>query len=103
MVAGPAHTGGHSLLVTPSSSGTGECDQTVALSPHHSYTLTGWVQGPYAYIGVGGGATAASWSSRTDWNQLTVAFTTGDSGTVTVYVHGWYGQDDVRADDFALG
>ncbi|MFF7356290.1 carbohydrate binding domain-containing protein [Streptomyces filipinensis] len=103
VVAGPAHTGGHSLLVTPSSSGTGECDQTVALSPHHSYTLTGWVQGPYAYIGVGGGATAASWSSRTDWNQLTVAFTTGDSGTVTVYVHGWYGQDDVRADDFALG
>ncbi|GGV03655.1 chitinase [Streptomyces filipinensis] len=103
VVAGTAHTGGHSLLVAPGSSSTGECDQTVTLSPHHSYTLTGWVQGPYAYMGVGGGATAGSWSSGTDWNQLTVTFTTGDSGTVTVYVHGWYGQDDVHADDFALG
>ncbi|MEU2715588.1 carbohydrate binding domain-containing protein [Streptomyces sp. NPDC007205] len=103
VVAGPVHTGGHSLQVSPGPSGTGECDQTVTLSPHHSYTLTGWVQGPYAYIGVGGGATADSWSNGTSWNQLTVGFTTGSSGTVTVYVHGWYGQSDVHADDFALG
>ncbi|MEU9441271.1 carbohydrate binding domain-containing protein [Streptomyces sp. NPDC048304] len=103
VVSGPVHSGGHALQVTPSSSGTGECDQSVTLSPNHSYTLTGWVQGPYAYIGVSGGATASTWSNDTSWNQLTVHFTTGSSGTVTVYVHGWYGQSDVHADDFTLG
>lgn len=102
VVAGPVHTGSHSLQVTPSSSGTGECDQAVTLSPRHSYTLTGWVQGPYAYIGVSGDATAGSWSNSTNWNQLTVTFTTGSSGAVTVYVHGWYGQGSVHADDFTL-
>ncbi|EST20059.1 carbohydrate binding domain-containing protein [Streptomyces roseochromogenus] len=102
VVSAPVHTGSHALQVTPSSSGTGECDQTVTLSPSHSYTLTGWVQGPYAYIGVSGGATASTWSNNTSWNQLTVNFTTGSSGTVTVYVHGWYGQSDVHADDFAV-
>ncbi|MEV6114614.1 carbohydrate binding domain-containing protein [Streptomyces sp. NPDC052109] len=102
VVSSPVHTGSHALQVTPSSSATGECDQTVTLSPNHSYKLTGWVQGPYAYIGVSGGATASTWSSGTSWNQLTVNFTTGGSGTVTVYVHGWYGQGDVYADDFTL-
>ncbi|AOR36117.1 hypothetical protein BFF78_38220 [Streptomyces fodineus] len=103
VVAGPARSGSHALQVTPSSSGTGECDQTVTLSPNHSYTLTGWVQGPYAYIGVSGGAGAGTWSNETSWNQLTVHFTTGGSGTITVYVHGWYGQGNVYADDFTLG
>ncbi|MCC5477892.1 carbohydrate binding domain-containing protein [Streptomyces barringtoniae] len=103
VVSSPVHSGSHALQVTPSSSSTGECDQTVTLSPNHSYTLTGWVQGPYAYVGVSGGATASTWSNNTSWNQLTVSFTTGGSGTVTVYVHGWYGQSDVHADDFTLG
>ncbi|MGW7821415.1 carbohydrate binding domain-containing protein [Streptomyces puniciscabiei] len=103
VVAGPVHSGSHALQVTPSSSGTGECDQTVTLSPNHGYTLSGWVQGPYAYLGVSGGATASTWSNSTSWNQLTVHFTTGSSGTVTVYVHGWYGQSDVHADDLTLG
>ncbi|MER6566214.1 carbohydrate binding domain-containing protein [Streptomyces sp. NPDC001093] len=103
VVSSPVHSGSHALQVTPSSSSTGECDQTVTLSPNHTYTLTGWVQGPYAYIGVSGGATAGTWSNSTSWNQLTVTFTTGSSGTVTVYVHGWYGQSDVHADDFTLG
>ncbi|MGW4564432.1 carbohydrate binding domain-containing protein [Streptomyces sp. NPDC004561] len=103
VVSGPVHTGGHALDVTPDSSSTGECDQAVALSPDHTYTLTGWVQGPYAYVGVSGGATASTWSNSTDWNQLKVTFTTGGSGAVTVFVHGWYGQADVHADDFTLG
>jgi hypothetical protein len=103
VVSAPVHSGGNALQVTPSSSATGECDQTVTLSPDHSYTLTGWVQGPYAYIGVSGGATASAWSNSSSWNKLTVNFTTGSSGTVTVYVHGWYGQSAVDADDFTLG
>ncbi|MCG7202454.1 carbohydrate binding domain-containing protein [Streptomyces arenae] len=102
VVSTPVHSGGHALQVTPSSSGTGECDQTVTLSPNHTYTLSGWVQGPYAYIGVSGGASASTWSNSTSWNQLSVGFTTGSSGTVTVFVHGWYGQSAVHADDFSL-
>ncbi|WP_427917519.1 carbohydrate binding domain-containing protein [Streptomyces sp. cg40] len=103
VVSSPVHSGSHSLQVTPSSSATGECDQTVTLSPNKSYTLTAWVQGPYAYLGVSGGASASTWSSSTSWNQLSVPFTTGSSGTVTVFVHGWYGQSNVAADDFTLG
>ncbi|MER7837895.1 carbohydrate binding domain-containing protein [Streptomyces sp. NPDC096040] len=102
VVSTPVHGGSHSLQVTPSSSGTGECDQTVTLSPNHTYTLSGWVQGPYAYLGVSGGATTSTWSNSASWNQLKVGFTTGSSGTVTVYVHGWYGQAAVYADDFSL-
>ncbi|MEU2303877.1 carbohydrate binding domain-containing protein [Streptomyces misionensis] len=102
LVSSPVHSGAHALQVTPDSGSTGECDQTVTLSPNHTYTLTGWVQGPYAYLGVSGGATASTWSSGSSWNQLKVSFTTGSSGTVTVYVHGWYGQGSVYADDLAL-
>ncbi|MEY9874909.1 hypothetical protein ABH931_004409 [Streptacidiphilus sp. MAP12-33] len=102
VVSSPVHSGSHALQVTPSSSTTGECDQAVTLQPNHSYTLTGWVQGPYAYIGVSGGASASTWSNSSSWNQLTVSFTTGSSGAVTVYVHGWYGQANVYADDFTL-
>ncbi|MET8720596.1 carbohydrate binding domain-containing protein [Streptomyces misionensis] len=102
LVSSPVHSGAHALQVTPDSGSTGECDQTVTLSPDHTYTLTGWVQGPYAYLGVSGGATASTWSSGSSWNQLKVSFTTGSSGTVTVYVHGWYGQGSVYADDLAL-
>ena len=103
LVSSPVHAGSHALQVVPSASGTGECDQTVTLSPNHAYTLTGWVQGPYAYIGVSGGASASTWSNGTTWNKLSVPFTTGSSGTVTVFVHGWYGQAAVDADDFTLG
>ncbi|MFJ9896146.1 carbohydrate binding domain-containing protein [Streptomyces sp. NPDC091280] len=103
VVSSPVHSGSHSLQVTPSASSTGECDQTVTLTPNKSYTLTAWVQGPYAYLGVSGGASASTWSTSTSWNQLSVTFTTGASGTVTVFVHGWYGQSAVTADDFALG
>ncbi|MCW2874212.1 carbohydrate binding domain-containing protein [Actinacidiphila oryziradicis] len=102
VVSSPVHSGSHALQVTPSSNSTGECDQTVTLSPNHSYTLTSWVQGPYAYIGVSGGATSSVWSNSASWNQLTVTFTTGSSGAVTVYVHGWYSQANVYADDFTL-
>ncbi|MEU9972207.1 carbohydrate binding domain-containing protein [Streptomyces sp. NPDC051014] len=102
VVSTPVHGGSHSLQVTPSSSGTGECDQAVALAPNKTYTLSAWVQGPYAYVGVSGGATASTWSDGTAWNQLKVTFTTGSSGAVTVYVHGWYGQGAVYADDFSL-
>ncbi|QMU72944.1 carbohydrate binding domain-containing protein [Streptacidiphilus sp. P02-A3a] len=102
VVSTPVHSGSHALEVTPTASQTGQVSQTLTLAPNTSYTLSGWVQGSYAYIGVSGGATASTWTSSTGWTQLSVPFTTGSSGTVTVYVHGWYGQGNVFADDFAL-
>jgi len=102
VVGSPVHSGGHAALIAPTSSQTGECDQAVTLSANHTYTLTAWVQGNYAYIGVTGGATASTWTSATGWTQLTVTFTTGSSGSVTVFVHGWYLQDNVYADDFTI-
>jgi len=102
VVTSPVHSGTYAAQITPTASQTGECDQTVTLSPSTSYTLTGWVQGNYSYIGVSGGATASTWTSGSGWSQLTVPFTTGSSGTVTVYVHGWYVQGNVYADDFSL-
>ncbi|WP_433454916.1 carbohydrate binding domain-containing protein [Streptomyces sp. CA-142005] len=102
VVSSPVHGGSHALKTAPSASRTGQCAQTLTLKPNTSYTLSGWVQGPYAYLGVSGGATASTWASSSAWSKLTVPFTTGASGTVTVYVHGWYGQGAVYADDLTL-
>jgi Glycosyl hydrolases family 18/Carbohydrate binding domain len=96
------HSGADAVLIVPTSSATGACDQSVTLSPNTSYTLTAWVEGNYAFVGVSGGATASTWTSTSTWQQLSVPFTTGSSGTVTVYVNGWYGEGNVYADDFAL-
>ncbi|MFG3104242.1 carbohydrate binding domain-containing protein [Streptomyces sp. NPDC048182] len=101
-VTSPAHSGGHALKATPSASGTGQCAQTLTLKPNTAYTLTGWAQGPYAYLGVSGGANASTWASPAAWQKLTVPFTTGASGTVTVYVHGWYGQAAAYFDDLSV-
>ncbi|MFJ1791475.1 carbohydrate binding domain-containing protein [Kitasatospora griseola] len=102
VVGSPVHGGSKALQVTPTAGTTGECDQTVALAPNHSYTLTAWVQGPYSYVGVSGGATASTWANGTGWTKVSVPFTTGASGTVTVYLHGWYGQGAVYGDDFSI-
>ncbi|MFC1420038.1 carbohydrate binding domain-containing protein [Streptacidiphilus cavernicola] len=102
VVSTPVHSGSHALLVAPTSSQTGECDQTLTLSPNHSYTLSGWVQGNYSYLGVSGGASASTWTSGSGWTKLTVPFTTGANGTVTVYIHGWYAQGNVYADDLTV-
>ena len=102
VVTAPVHSGTHAAVISATNSQTGECDQTVTLSPNTTYTLTGWTQGNYAYIGVSGGATASTWTSSSGWAEQTVSFTTGSSGTVTVFVHGWYGQGNVYADDFSV-
>ncbi|HEV2346914.1 MAG TPA: glycosyl hydrolase family 18 protein [Actinocrinis sp.] len=102
VVSSPVHSGSHAGLIAPTSSQTGEIDQTVNLKANTSYTLTGWVQGNYAFIGVSGGASASNWTSSSTWTQLTVTFTTGSSGTVTVFAHGWYAQGNVYVDDFTL-
>ncbi|MFJ3790028.1 glycosyl hydrolase family 18 protein [Kitasatospora sp. NPDC090091] len=102
VVATPAHSGSHALQAAAGPAQTGQCAQSVTLKPNTSYTLSGWVQGSYAYLGVSGGATASTWANASGWTKLTVPFTTGSSGTVTVYLHGWYGQGSVYGDDFTV-
>ncbi|MEV6575180.1 glycosyl hydrolase family 18 protein [Streptomyces sp. NPDC051577] len=102
VVTAPAHGGAYALKASPTSGQTGECAQTLTLAPNTAYTLGGWVQGGYAYLGVRGGATASAWTGSTGWSKLTVPFKTGASGTVTVYLHGWYGQGAVYGDDLSV-
>jgi chitinase len=101
VVTSPVHSGTHALLVAPTNSTTGECDQTIAVQANHTYTLAAYVDGPYAYIGVQGGA--SNWTSSSSYTQLSVTFTTGASQTsITIFVHGWYAQGSVYVDDFSL-
>ncbi|WP_328296718.1 glycosyl hydrolase family 18 protein [Streptomyces sp. NBC_00435] len=103
VVSAPVHGGSYALRTAPTSGQSGECTQTLNLAPNTKYTLSGWVQGSYAYLGVRGGASGSTWTSSTGWTKLTVPFTTGASGTVTVYLHGWYAQGPVHGDDLAVG
>jgi len=87
--------------MTPSSTTTGECDQTITVQPNHTYTLTAFVDGPFAYLGVQGGT--PTWTNSTSYTQLSVTFTTTVSQTsITIFVHGWYAQGNVFVDDVAL-
>ncbi|MBD0676113.1 chitinase [Streptomyces sp. CBMA156] len=100
------HSGTRALQSTPAGSDTGECTQTVAVKPSSSYTLSAWVQGSYVYLGARGtgGTDPSTWTpGGTAWSQLSTTFTTGPGTTsVTVYLHGWYGQPAFAADDVSL-
>jgi hypothetical protein len=101
VVSSPVHSGSHALEMVPSSSTTGECDQTITVQANHTYTLSAYVDGPYAYLGVTGGA--SNWTISTSYTLLTVSFTTTASQTsITIYVHGWYAQGNVFVDDVSL-
>jgi hypothetical protein len=102
VVTSPVQAGSYAAEIVPSATGTGQCEQALTLAPDTSYTLTGSVEGDYAYIGVSGGATGDTWTSANSYTELTVRFTTGSSGTVEIYVHGWYGEGAVYADGFTL-
>ena len=103
VVSSPVHSGSKALKGTVSSSDTAQCDQTVAVRPNTTYSLSGWVRGSYVYLGVSGGT--STWTtSPSGYSPLTVSFTTGPSQTsATIYVHGWYAQGDYYADDVTLG
>ena len=76
------------------------------MQPNHTYTFSAWVQGNYAFIGVSGTGTGDSQNfvpSASGFTQLSLRFTTGVStSTVTVFVHGWYAQGTVFADDLSV-
>jgi len=101
VVTTPVHSGSYALQMQPTSSTTGQCTQTISVQASTAYTLSAYVDGPYAYLGVNG--LGDNWTSSTSYTQLSYAFTTGASTTsITIYIHGWYGQADVYVDDVAL-
>ncbi|MDT4990229.1 MAG: hypothetical protein QOH97_121 [Actinoplanes sp.] len=101
-VAGHAHSQAYALAGTTTASDTAQCTQTVAVTPHTTYTLSALVNGNYVFLGVTGGA--STWTPGTNgaYQQLSVGFTSGSATSVTVYLHGWYGQGTYYADDVAL-
>ena len=105
-VSSPVHGGASALKATPAGQDNAQCTQTVAVKPNSTYTLSAWVQGGYAYLGATGTGTTdvSTWTPDTSsWKQLSTRFTTGSATTsVTVYLHGWYGQAAYYADDVSV-
>jgi len=104
-VTSPAAAGSYALSGTATSGDFAQCAQTVSVQPNSSYTLTGEVQGSYVYLGDSGTGTSdtSTWASSAGWTGLSTTFTTGASTTsVTVWVHGWYGQGTFGADALSL-
>ncbi|GGX68559.1 chitinase [Streptomyces anandii] len=105
-VSSPVHSGSAALKATPAGQDNAQCTQSVAVKPNSTYTLSAWVQGGYTYLGATGTGTTdvSTWTPDTSgWKQLSTTFTTGSSTTsVTVYLHGWYGQAAYYADDVSV-
>jgi hypothetical protein len=105
-VTGHAHSGSSSLAGTPTGQDNAQCTQTVTVAPNTKYTLSGWVNGSYVYLGVNGTGTTdvSNWTPGSGgYQELTASFTTGAAtSSVTIYVHGWYGQPTYYADDFSM-
>ncbi|MFL4948419.1 chitinase [Streptomyces sp. MMS24-I31] len=105
-ISSPVHGGSAALKATPAGQDNAQCTQTVEVAPNSTYTLSAWVQGGYTYLGATGTGTTdvSTWTPDTAaWKQLSTTFTTGASTTsVTVYLHGWYGQAAYFADDVSV-
>jgi len=107
VVTSPVYDGAsYALAGTPGNSDDAQCSQVVSVQPDSSYTLTGWVEGDYVYLGDSGtgGSDTSDWTpDAATWTELSTSFTTGASTTsVTVYIHGWYAQPVFYADDLDL-
>ncbi|ALG07513.1 chitinase [Kibdelosporangium phytohabitans] len=105
IVSTTVRSGTHALAGTPSGQDYSQCTQQVAVQPNTAYKLSAWVNGTYTYLGVNGNGLTDrnTWSPTTGWKQLSLDFTTAASTTsVSVYLHGWYGQPTYYADDVSL-
>ncbi|MFI9783633.1 carbohydrate binding domain-containing protein [Kitasatospora sp. NPDC051984] len=106
-VGSPVHSGSSALQATPGGQDTAQCSQTISVQPNSQYTLSAYVQGSYVYLGATGtgltGSPSTWTASNASYGQLSVSFSTGANTTsVTVFVHGWYGQPAYYADDVTL-
>ncbi len=107
VVTSPTFSGAPDALAgTPTGSDDAQCSQVVSVQPSSSYTLTGWVEGDYVFLGDSGTGSSDTdnWTpSAATWTQLSTTFTTGSSTTsVTIYIHGWYAQPEFYADALSL-
>ena len=107
VVTSPVYSGSaYALAGTPTDSDYAQCSQVVSVQPSSSYSLSGWVEGDYVYLGETGAGTsdADDWTpSAPSWTELSSSFTTGSATTsVTIYVNGWYAQPEFYADDLSL-
>ncbi|HVK21783.1 MAG TPA: glycosyl hydrolase family 18 protein [Actinokineospora sp.] len=106
VAGGDTHSGTSALVGTPAGQDNARCSQTISVIPNTRYTLTAWVKGAYTYLGAAGTGTSdvSTWTPVSGtWAQLSTAFTSGASTkSVTIYLHGWYGQPAYRADDVIL-
>jgi chitinase len=104
-VGSPVHSGSYALAATPAGQDYAQCSQRVTVLPNSAYTLSSYVQGSYIYLGATGtgGTDPQTWTVSSSYTQLSTSFTTGANTTsVTIYIHGWYGQPTYYADDFVL-
>lgn len=51
VVTSPVHSGSYALAGAVSGSDDAQCTQSVSVQPSTAYTLSGWVQGNYVYLG----------------------------------------------------
>ena len=107
VVTSPTYGGAPDALAgTPTGSDDAQCSQVASVQPSSSYTLAGWVEGDYVFLGdsgTGSSDTDAWTPSASTWTQLSTSFTTGSSTTsVTIYIHGWYAQPEFYADNLSL-
>jgi chitinase len=107
VVTSPVYSGSsYALAGTPAGSDDAQCSQVVSVQPNSAYTLTGWVEGDYVFLGDIGTGTSDTdnWTpSASSWSELSTSFTTGSSTTsVTIYIHGWYAQPTFYADALSL-
>jgi hypothetical protein len=101
VASSPVHSGAHALQINPTSSTTGQCTQTISVQANHTYTLSAFVQGNFAFLGIQGGN--STWTSSSSYTLLSLTFTTGASQTsITITINGWFAQGSVFADDFSL-
>lgn len=84
VLSAPVHSGSHALSGTPTSSDDAACTQTVAVQPNTAYTLSGFVEGSYVFLGVTGGND--TWTpSAADRQQLSMTLTGASQTSLTVY------------------
>jgi Carbohydrate binding domain/Glycosyl hydrolases family 18 len=104
VVSSPVHSGTHALAAAATSSDDAQCSQTITVQANHTYTLSAWVEGAYAFIGATSAAgDSSTWTpGATSYTKLSVSFTTGSSTSVQIWVHGWYGQGTIFVDDVAV-
>jgi hypothetical protein len=66
-VLAPVHGGAAALKATPAGQDNAKCAQTVAVRPGSTYTLSAWVLGGYAHLGVTGTGTTDVSTWTPEW------------------------------------